>query len=190
MISRWVLLFLIRRFVYRSPALAFHDNVFLLPRVAGGGIHGLFNCRGEEISSQAPPSCNMAIWWDADVLRELLDGTKIDKWNYASATTTRLLSAHNFGCAANNGTKANPCLYADIFGDWREEVIWRTSDSSALRIYTSAAVTNVRIFTLMHDPMYRVAIAWQNTAYNQPPHPSFFLGDGMSIPPQPKIYVP
>ena len=91
---------------------------------------------------------------------------------------------------SNNSTKSTPSLSADIFGDWREEVIWPTSDDSALRIYTTTAVTTWRIFTLMHDPMYRVAIAWQNTAYNQPPHTSFFLGDGMTIPAQPNIYVP
>jgi len=92
--------------------------------------------------------------------------------------------------ASNNGTKATPSLSGDLFGDWREEVIWRTTDSSALRIYTTTSVTDLRLHTLMHDPQYRVAIAWQNTAYNQPPHPSFFLGAGMSPPPAPNIYTP
>jgi rhamnogalacturonan endolyase len=90
--------------------------------------------------------------------------------------------------AANNGTKSNPALSADLFGDWREEVVWRTSDSRALRIYSTPVVTSTRLFTLMHDTQYRVAVAWQNTAYNQPPHPSFFLGTGMSRPPQPTVY--
>ena len=93
------------------------------------------------------------------------------------------------GCSANNGTKANPCLTADILGDWREEVIWRTSDSKYLRIYTTTAVTNHRIYTLMHDPVYRLSIAWQNVAYNQPPHTGFYLGEGMSTPPRPDIYL-
>ena len=39
----------------------------------------------------------------------------------------------------------------------------------------------------MHDTQYRVAIAWQNSAYNQPPHPSFYLGTDMKTPAQPKI---
>jgi hypothetical protein len=90
---------------------------------------------------------------------------------------------------SNNSTKSTPTLSADIFGDWREEVIWPTSSNTALRIYTTTTVTTTRLFTLMHDPMYRAAIAWQNTAYNQPPHAGFFIGNGMSTPPQPNIYV-
>ena len=70
-----------------------------------------------------------------------------------------------------------------------QEVVWRTADSSALRIYSTPTVTNRRIPTLLHDPQYRVAIAWQNTGYNQPPHPSFFIGDAMATPPQPKVFV-
>ncbi len=132
-----------------------------------------------------PSSTNFLVWWDGDPVRELLDATRIDK--YGTGGDTRLLTAS--GVASNNSTKSTPALSADILGDWREEVIWRTSDSSALRIYSTGVSTSQRIFTLMHDSQYRVAIAWQNTAYNQPPHPSFFIGDGMSTPPQPTIYV-
>ena len=78
--------------------------------------------------------------------------------------------------SSNNGTKSTPGLSADLFGDWREEVVWRTTDNSALRIYSTPHQTNLRIATLMHDIQYRVAIAWQNTGYNQPPHPSFYIG--------------
>jgi len=63
------------------------------------------------------------------------------------------------GCASNNGTKSTPCLQADLLGDWREEVIFRTSDNRYLRIYTTTATTNRRIYTLMHDPVYRLGIA-------------------------------
>jgi rhamnogalacturonan endolyase len=83
------------------------------------------------------------------------------------------------GCDSNNGTKANPCLQADLVGDWREEILLRTSDDTALRLYTTTDLTTLRIPTLMNDPMYRVAIAWQNSSYNQPPHPSFAIGEGM-----------
>lgn len=91
--------------------------------------------------------------------------------------------------ASNNGTKATPALSGDLLGDWREEVVWRTSDNTRLRIHTTRDVTDRKIFTLLHDPQYRVALAWQNTAYNQPPHPSFFIGNGMAAPAQPAIYV-
>ena len=132
-----------------------------------------------------PSSANFLIWWDADPVRELLDQTRIDK--YGTSSDARLLTAS--GVHSNNGTKATPSLSGDIFGDWREEVIWPTSSNTALRIYTTTTPTTTRIFTLAHDPVYRVALAWQNTAYNQPPHPSFFIGNGMSTPAQPAIYV-
>jgi rhamnogalacturonan endolyase len=149
---------------------------------------GLYNCRGEKISDAKPRSCNMGIWWDGDVLRELLDGVTIDKWDYANAAATRLFSAD--GCARNNGTKSNPCLAADILGDWREELICRTSDGRELRIFTTTILTNRRFYTFMHDPVYRLSVAWQNVAYNQPTQPGFYMGDGMASPPRPSIGTP
>src|SRR5690606_9493766 len=146
---------------------------------------GMYSAQGEKIS-QAAPSINFGVWWDGDLLRELLDDIHIDKWDWEKGRPVRLLTAQ--GAASNNGTKATPSLSGDILGDWREEVIWRTADSSALRIYTATEPTEHRIYTLMHDPMYRVAIAWQNVAYNQPPHPSFFIGEGMATPAAPDLY--
>jgi rhamnogalacturonan endolyase len=150
-----------------------------------GSRGGLMAANGTEISAAKPTQTNFAVWWDADLLRELEDGTTISKWNWTTNTSATLLSPP--GLASNNGTKATPALSADILGDWREEVIWRTADNTALRIYTTTIPATNRIYTLMHDPQYREAIAWQNTAYNQPPHPSFYLGDGMSVPPRPNI---
>ena len=145
----------------------------------------LYNARGEEISATKPSQMNFGIWWDADPLRELLDRTMIDKWNWTSSTTTRLLTAT--GADSNNSTKATPALSGDILGDWREEVIFRKSDSTELRIYMTTIPANNRVYTLMHDSQYRLAIAWQNVGYNQPPHPSFYFGDGMNAPPIPNI---
>jgi hypothetical protein len=160
------------------------------------GGAGLYSSTGEKISENNPQSFNFAIWWDGDLLRELLDHEydeqtgigvgKIDKWDYQNGKLVNILTAD--GTRSNNGTKGNPCLQADIFGDWREEVIWRTDDSTALRIYTTTDITDHRIYTLMHDPNYRLGIAWQNVAYNQPPHPGFFLGHNMEKAPTPKIY--
>ncbi|WP_433262590.1 cellulose binding domain-containing protein [Micromonospora vinacea] len=145
---------------------------------------GLANTRGQNVGRK-PSSANFLAWWDGDPVRELLDGTKIDK--YGTGGETRLLDGS--GVASNNGTKSTPALSGDILGDWREEVIWRTTDSRALRIYSTPTPTSTRIYTLMHDPQYRVAIAWQNTAYNQPPHPGFFIGNGMGTPPVPDIHL-
>nr|WP_211084272.1 rhamnogalacturonan lyase [Paenibacillus xylanexedens] len=158
------------------------------PRYKGAEVWAdgsLYTAKGQKLGTTLPSSTNFGIWWDGDLLRELLDSNRIDKWNYANSTTMNLLTAS--GVSSNNGTKSTPNLQADLFGDWREEVVWRTNDSSALRIYTTTAVTDKRIYTLMHDPVYRLGVAWQNVAYNQPPHTGFYLGEGMSTPPVPNI---
>jgi len=155
----------------------------------GAGITGLYDCKGNLINAQSPTSCNMGIFWDGDVLAELLDGTNIMKWDYENNKTSRLLSAGDYNCVKNNGTKSNPVLSADIWGDWREEVIYRTADNNELRIFTTSIPTDKKFYTLMHDPQYRLSIAWQNVAYNQPPHTSFYFGEGMSNPPKPNIVL-
>jgi rhamnogalacturonan endolyase len=157
---------------------------------AGRGLDALYSCRGEKIAEQRPRSCNMGVWWDGDALRELLDGATISKWDHENQQQQPLLSARDFQCASNNGSKANPCLCADICGDWREEVIWRTSDNRELRIFTSSEPTEISLPTMMHDPVYRLSVAWQNVAYNQPTQTSFYLGDGMSTPPKIEIETP
>ena len=90
-------------------------------------------------------------------------------------------------CSSINGTKATPNLSADLFGDWREEVIWKTGDNRELRIYTTTIPSKYRFYTFMHDPIYRLGVSWQNVAYNQPPHTSFYIGNGMS--PQPRYKI-
>jgi len=173
------------------------------PRYRGYELWGstgcpLYSCDGTVILSASPSSMNFMIYWDGDLLRELLDhnwlgdppgaGTgKIDKWDYQNGTLVNLLTAA--GTYSNNYTKGNPVLQADIFGDWREEAIWRSSDNRYIRIYTTAIPTEYRMYTLMHDPQYRLAVAWQVCGYNQPPHPGFFLGDGMAPAPIPFIQL-
>jgi hypothetical protein len=148
-------------------------------------VDGMFSAQTGANVGTKPVSQNFLIWWDADETRELLDSNHIDKYN--GTGLTRLLTAN--GVVSNNGTKSTPALTADLFGDWREEVMWRETDSSALRLYTTTAVTTRRIYTLMHDAQYRAAVSWQNTAYNQPPHTGFDIGGGMTAPPVPNITV-
>ena len=126
---------------------------------------------GEIISNRKPDSCNFTIYWDADPLAELLDHVSISKWNWNTESTDLLLKAE--GVVSNNGTKGNPCLSGDILGDWREEVIWASEDQTELRIYSTTIPAVDRRATWMNDRQYRLAIAWQNVAYNQPPHSSF-----------------
>ena len=132
---------------------------------------------------------NYSVYWDGDLLKEICDhrsfstGTgvgygTITKFNgYGSIST--LLAADAYSC---NYSKGTPCLQADILGDWREEEIWWRKDSLALRIYVTPYSTTNRIYSLMHDHQYRQAICWQMCGYNQPPHPSFYLGSDFPTP--------
>ncbi|HRG22974.1 MAG TPA: rhamnogalacturonan lyase [Chitinophagaceae bacterium] len=156
--------------------------------VAGAGIRGLFDAKGNMIAERTP-ACNMGIYWDGDPLSEILNGVNISKWDYDSSRAVTIFDARNEGCASNNGSKSNPCLSADLLGDWREELICRSTDSKELRIYSTVIPTTLKLYTLMHNPQYRLSIAWQNVAYNQPPHVSYFLGQGMKLPEQPLITV-
>ncbi|MEW2074471.1 rhamnogalacturonan lyase [Streptomyces sp. NPDC013433] len=141
---------------------------------------------GGATKGRKPSSANFLSWWDGDPVRELLDGTRIDK--YGTSSDTRLLTGS--GVSSNNGTKATPVLSGDILGDWREEVVWRTSDNKNLRIYSTPHDTDRRITTLLHDTLYRTSLAWQNTAYNQPPHTGFFIGADMPTPTRPTVFTP
>ncbi|MBN3214927.1 rhamnogalacturonan lyase [Pectobacterium polaris] len=144
---------------------------------------GLFNAKGERISDKKPSQINFAIWWDGDLLRETWDRATIDKWIPAKEKTERVFSAYTYNSGTwINGTKATPVLSADLFGDWREEFIIPKSDSSELQIFSTTSETTYRMPTLMHDPAYRTQVAAQNAGYNQPPHTSFYLGEGMAFP--------
>jgi len=146
---------------------------------------GLLSATTNASLGSIPGSTNFVVYWDGDETRELLDNNHVDK--YAKGTTSRLLTAS--GVSSNNGTKSVPTLTADLFGDWREEIVWRESDSSALRIYTTTAPTTRRLYTLMHDPQYRMQVVGEQTAYNQPPHVGFQIGADMPDPPAPNIQV-
>lgn len=130
---------------------------------------------GKQVISQKA-SMNFRIYWDGDMQDELFDGTTISHWNGSSYTTTAL---GNYNASQScNSTKATPNLLADLFGDWREEVIlWSANDNATLNIFTTNTPTPYRVPTLMHDHTYRMGICWQNTAYNQPPHLGYYLPD-------------
>lgn len=145
----------------------------------------VYNNKGKIISRKKPKQVNFLVWWDGDLLCELLDKVTISKWNWRTESSDKLLTDPE--CESGNGTKATPILSGDLFGDWREEVIFKTKDNRELRIYTTTIPTKHRFHTLMHDRQYRLAIAWQNTGYNQPPHPSFYLGEDMIAPAKPNI---
>lgn len=155
-----------------------------------GYNYDVFNTSGTVISSSRP-SINFRIYWDGDLQDEILDNTTISKWNSdkAKASSIYECSSYNYSASCNT-TKATPCLSGDLFGDWREEVIYYSSnDPSQINIFTTVIESDYRLVTLMHDPEYREAIAWQNTGYNQPPHLSYYIGGGIDNVSMPDIYT-
>jgi rhamnogalacturonan endolyase len=133
------------------------------------GVGGPWDVNHKSAGSK-PGSQNFAIWWGADLLREDQDG----------ASFTGLSAS---GCKGNNGSKNTPGLNADLFGDWREETV--LTCGSDLRVYTTTIPTTNRLYTLMHDPIYRMSVATENVAYNQPPEPGIYIGYGMTLPQDP-----
>lgn len=149
---------------------------------AWGGPGGLRDAEGKDIGP-CPRSTGFAIWWDGDLLRELLGWSGVTKWNWETHREERL-----FRPQARGGTRG-PNLSGDILGDWREELLMTAPDGKALRLYSTTIPTTHRLLTLMHDPQYRLSIAWQNVVYNKPAHPGFYLGHGMTAPPRPEIHL-
>ncbi len=156
---------------------------------AGGefwGMGQIFNGAGTALSSKVP-AVNFLTYWDGDLERELLDGG-----DGKPATITEVTADGKIGTLLTtdgyltcNSTKGTPCLSADIFGDWREELIVRAADGNSVRIFATPYDTEYRITTLMHDAQYRMQVSAQNTAYNQPPHTSFYLGSDAEVPTRP-----
>jgi hypothetical protein len=142
---------------------------------------GNLNCgTGATVTPNA--GSNFLIYWDDDEWREIENGTSITKVGGGT-----LLSCTD--CGSCNSTKSTPTLTADLLGDWREELVLRESSNANLRVFTTTTVTKRRIYTLMHDPTYRAQVAFENSAYNQPPHVGFHIGVGMADPPVPDIFI-
>ncbi|MCH5175509.1 MAG: rhamnogalacturonan lyase [Prevotellaceae bacterium] len=137
---------------------------------------GYFDVKGNHHAEDVWIPMNSAVWWDGDLLRELLDRNSIQKWNWHEGRVDMVKDFRAEGCTFNNGTKQNPCLSADIFGDWREEVIVRDMESTELRIYSTTIPTQHRFPSFMFDVPYRESVAAQNVGYNQPPEPGFYFG--------------
>ena len=137
---------------------------------------GVRNMKGEVLEniSRRGMSTNFGIWWDGDLLRELLDRSAVSKYDWENNQTTIIQQLDG---QFNNGTKQNPCLSADILGDWREEVLIRNRESTELRLYVSTIPTEHRITCLMQDNAYRLSVATENVGYNQPPETGFYLGE-------------
>lgn len=145
-------------------------------------VNNVYDCRGNKLD-QPTPGTNMKIYWAGDLSTQITDGK-----DYLHETKCGAISDLTHGCmllpqgtATNNGTKGNPCLVADVLGDFREELLVRTADDTAIRIYTTTDLTQHKLFTLMQDAQYRCGVAWQNNCYNQPGYPSFYYASDMDF---------
>lgn len=137
------------------------------------------SCIGEKLGDPLLGT-NQSIRWAADMSTQILDGNDIfgDHCGVINDNTHGIMLKTE-EVATNNGTKGNPCLVANVFGDFREQLLVRKADNSAIRIYTNTELTNHKLFTLMHDIMYRTSIAWQNNCYNQPGYTKFYYASDM-----------
>lgn len=159
------------------PGLEFWSSISEVPE-AGGSL----------------PSTNFSIRWTPDMTTRLIAGFEEDdrdtyenvRIENGDAETVRTLE----GTRSNNSTKGTPSLVADVMGDWREELLVRDVDSSEIRIYMSTDLTDRKLTTLMHDPQYRVEVARQNTAYNQPSYPSYMLASDIDYAQVPVFTTP
>lgn len=140
---------------------------------AWGGPGGLRDQRGNDIGP-CPRSMSFAVWWDGDLLRELISRQDVTKWDWKNGREETIFQTRS------RGGPRGPNLVADLLGDWREELLMTAPDGKSLRLYSTTTPTDYRIRCLMQDRQYRLGIAWQNVVYNKPAHPSFFLGHKMA----------
>lgn len=159
------------------------------PRYPGFEVwsfYGMRTATGVKIADEPNrPWPNLQIWWDGDLLGEVMDREIIDKWNFTSQTTSRLLTAYNYGANTTSATRETPAFYGDILGDWREEIVFESGDHSELIVFTTPHVTSTRLYTLAHNPAYRNQMTVKG--YVQQNLPDYYLGNGMSAPPTPQI---
>ena len=137
---------------------------------------GLWTADGRRLGTTTPGT-NQSIRWAADMTTQIVDGALTVTPSVNDWLRGRLLTAD--GTFTNNGTKGNPSLVADVFGDWREELLLRNADSTAIRFYLSTELTTHKLYTLMHDWQYRADAARQQTTYNQPSYTSFYFASDM-----------
>lgn len=144
---------------------------------------GVYDCLGNKLENVKQIGTNASIRWAADLSTQVTDGVDYinEKHIGVIGDNTHGVMLHPQGTSTNNGTKGNPCLIADVFGDFREEIILRTQDSRAIRIYTNTELNTHKLFTLMHDTTYRCGVAWQNNCYNQPCYTSFYYASDMDF---------
>lgn len=137
-----------------------------------------FSQTGEKDLGYKPSSCNMAIWFDGSLSRQLINENIID-----SPSNGRTFTMYRYNESFNNTTKSNPGWYGDFLGDWREEVIVPDQTKLAdIKIFSTWYPSDYMLPYLMSDHTYMMQCIHQQVGYNQPNHVGgYFLGTGMDF---------
>jgi len=143
-------------------------------------VRETYSCTGKKLDIPLLGT-NQSIRWAADLTTQITDGVDYIRGFHTGVINdlTHGIMLAPEGTLTNNGTKGNPCLIADLFGDFREEIVLRKRDNTAVRIYMNTELTKHKLFTLMHDIQYRTGVAWQNNCYNQPAYTKFYYAGDM-----------
>jgi rhamnogalacturonan endolyase len=136
-----------------------------VPGMECWGDKFFFSAKGKNLGGKTPPRSEL-IWWDGDLLREMIRGGGF--WS-------RETSIFKYkGLTLTSGIEGRVIMMADILGDWREELI--TYARGELRIYTTVIPAVDRRVCLMQDPIYRLDVAFRAMGYDQVPMTSYYLG--------------
>ena len=144
----------------------------------------MYNCSDQSVNTDkwaigsSGAGINCRVYWDGDLYDEFFDKSIIAHYNPSSKAFDRYKfnNGNYLWGTLNNGSKNNPCVLGDLLGDWREEIVTWTGDATnGFKLYVNATSfeSEYRVPHLMDDLQYRVQVANQNVAYNQPPHLSY-----------------
>lgn len=124
-----------------------------------------------------PSSCNMGIWFDGGLTRQLINAPSNGGGTISNEQNGRVFTVYRWDTRFINGSKANPSWYGDMLGDWREEFI--VPDGTLvdhLKLFSTWYPTTHRIPWLMTDHTYKMQAIHEQVGYNQPTHTGYYLG--------------
>lgn len=160
--------------------------------------NNMSRCEDGNLIMSSKPDTNFRIYWLGTPFDQTFDGRydsntgkcspRIRYYNTSSNSIKDFITFTSQGAPQTcNTTKATPCLQADLFGDWREEIIMYKDEDDysneycTLMIFSTPEPSNYKVTCLMQDHVYRMGIAWQNSSYNQPPHLGYSLAESLGI---------
>jgi hypothetical protein len=133
-----------------------------------------FTAKGETIEGDIPPLDGL-VWWDADLLREIQSRERVPREQRRQGRRGQAYVSKWQGDVLTSGIEGSVMIWADLVGDWREEIL--TYTDGELRLYTTVIPATDRRVTLMQDPLYRSDVALKAMGYDQVPMTSYYLGE-------------